>query len=116
RHRGGEPGVDHDLASLAADQPDEVVERHRAVVRVAADEIFRPAARMMRVLQRVNLVSHLMVMRANLRLPTCATTVRPAGTLRPLSDTRSPSSLTPPCSIMRCASEVLGTRFVCLSK
>src|SRR5687767_2317869 len=114
-HRRGKAGIDDDLTPLPADQPDEVVERHRAVVRVAADEVLRPAARVMRVLKGVNLVGHLTVMRANLRLPTCAMTVRPAGTLRLLSETRSPSSLTPPCSIMRCASVVLGVRLACFN-
>src|SRR6185295_15277701 len=56
RHRRREAGVDHDLASAAADQPDEVVERHRPVVRVAADEILRCLAHVMRVLDRVDLV------------------------------------------------------------
>ena len=55
-HGGGEAGVDDDLAALAADQPDEVVERHRPVVRITADEVFRRAPIVMRVLERVNLV------------------------------------------------------------
>ena len=56
------------------------------------------------------------VTRANLRLPTCATTVLPLVIVSALSVTFSPSSLTPPCSIMRTASAVLGVRPDCLSK
>ena len=52
--------------------------------------------------------------RANLRLPTWITKGPPTGNLRPLSLTFSPSSLTPPCSIMRSASEVLAVRPACL--
>src|SRR5688572_28426453 len=115
RHRRRKPVVDHDLASFTADQPDEAVERHRAVVRVAPDEVFCPAPRVVRVSERVDLVRHLIVILANLRLPTCATTVRPAGIFKALSDTRSPSSLTPPCSIMRCASVVLGVKPACFN-
>jgi hypothetical protein len=56
RHRRGKAGVDHDLAARAADQPHEIVERHRAVVRVAADEVLGGAPRVVRVLDRVDLV------------------------------------------------------------
>ena len=55
------------------------------------------------------------VTRANLRLPTCATTVLPLAIVSALSVTFSPSSLTPPCSIIRCASDVLGVSPACLS-
>ena len=57
----------------------------------------------------------IIVIRANLRLPTCATTVDPTGTLTPLSATRSPSRRTPPPAIWRIASEVLATSPACLS-
>src|SRR2546421_1188893 len=49
------------------------------------------------------------VTRANLRLPTCNTTVSPRFTESPLSVTFSPLMRTPPCSIMRRASDALET-------
>ena len=115
RHRGGKAGVDHDLAPGAADQPDEVVERHRPVVRIAADEVLRLAPRVVRVLERVDLVASLDGDPA--RISVCRPGRRRCGrrrSLSALSDTRSPSSLTPPCSIMRCASVVLGVSPACL--
>jgi len=47
--------------------------------------------------------------RANLRLPTCTTTV-PASSFKPLSLTTAPSMRTPPCSIMRMPSLFDATR------
>ena len=55
-HCRGKTGVDHQLAPAAAHQPDEVVERHRTIVRVAADEVLARAARVVRVLDRVDFV------------------------------------------------------------
>ncbi len=74
RHGFREAGVHHHFAAFAADQPHEVVERHRPVVRIAADEILRRAPRMVRVLDGVDLVgAHDSFTRANLRLPACNT-------------------------------------------
>jgi hypothetical protein len=76
RNRRRKAGVDDHLAAAAADQPDEIVERHRAVVRITADEVLRPAPRVMRILDRVDLVrqfTHARVTRANFRLPTWTT-------------------------------------------
>src|SRR5260221_4000491 len=107
RHGRRETGVDHDLATLAAHQPHEIVERHGPVVRIAADEVFRGAPRVVRILERVDLVGHFTVTRANFRLPTCTVSVLPAGSRKLRSVTRSPSILTPPCSMARAASDVL---------
>src|SRR5258708_6398790 len=117
RHRRREAGVDDDLAPAAAYQPHEVVERHRPVVRIAADEVLARAARVVRVLYRVDLVlrGHLMVTRAIFLFPTWITTVCPRFNCRFLSPILSPSIRTPPCSIMRAASLVLGTRPASLS-
>src|SRR6185369_6986523 len=103
RHRSGEAGIDHHLARIfsvgAAHEPDEIVERHRTVVGIAADEIRRSAALVVRVLDRVDLVgNHAMVTRANLRLPTWITSVSPRLNCRPRSLTLSPFTRTPPCS------------------
>src|SRR5262249_53419805 len=111
----GETGVDHDLPPRAANQPDEVIKRHRPVVRIAADEVLRPLARVVHVLHRVNLVRHLRVILAAFRFPTWITNVFPFGSLRPRSETFSPSPFTPPCSITRLASEALGASPACLS-
>src|SRR5262249_5347418 len=58
-HRHREAGIDHDLAAVTPDQPDEVVERHRPVVRIAlaVEKILGRAPLVVRVLDRVNLVS-----------------------------------------------------------
>jgi hypothetical protein len=66
-------GIDDDFAALAANQPDEVIERHRAVVRVATDKVLGFAPRVMRVLDRVDLVlrrAHVILIRAIFSLPT----------------------------------------------
>ena len=55
-HRLVVAGVDNDGAGRTDDRPDEKVERLQYVVRIAADEIDRRAARMMAVFDRVNLV------------------------------------------------------------
>src|SRR3954468_24828810 len=52
--------------------------------------------------------------RANFRFPTWITKGPPADNLRVLSLTFAPSSLTPPCSIMRIASDVLDVSPDCL--
>jgi hypothetical protein len=51
-----EAGVDHDGSRRIAREPHVVVEPHRRVVRIAADEILGGGARERRVLDRVNLV------------------------------------------------------------
>ena len=55
-HRLVEAGIDDDGAGRTDDRPDEKVERLQHVVRIAVDEIHRRTARMMAVLDRVNLV------------------------------------------------------------
>src|SRR5687768_4689197 len=113
RHRLGKPGVHQQLAARAAHQPYEIVERHRAVVRIAADEVLGSPPRVARVLDRVYLVerrAHVMVTRTNLRLPTCMVTVAPFGMSSIRSDTGAQSSLTPPCSTSRADSELLWLR------
>ena len=52
--------------------------------------------------------------RANLRFPTWMTNGPPVDNLRALSLTLSPLSFTPPCSIMRIASDVLAVSPACL--
>src|SRR5262245_52739093 len=116
--RGGvESRINDEFPFRAAHEPDEVVERHRSVMRVAAKEILAGGTRVVRVLDRVDFVrwrAHSIVILANLRLPTWATTVVPDASFNALSATFSPSSFTPPCSIMRAASETLGTSPACL--
>src|SRR5207245_7449262 len=92
-HRRGKAGVDDQLASAAAHQPDEVVERHRPVVRVAADEVLARAARVVRVLDRVDFVqrrAHATWTRANFLLPTWITQDLPRCALNARSGSRSP--------------------------
>jgi hypothetical protein len=55
-HAPVEARIDHDRSSAAADHPDEVVDRHRAVVDVPADEVLTRRPVMIRVLDRVDLV------------------------------------------------------------
>src|SRR3954471_17297279 len=92
RYRCREAGVHDDLAPGAANQPDEVVEGHGAVVRVAADEVLQRAARVVRVLDRVELVQsiHLMVTRATFLFPTWMTGASPRLNCRFRSLTFSP--------------------------
>ena len=56
-----------------------------------------------------------MVIRATLRLPTWTTYVLPLARTSERSEMRSPSTLTPPCSINRFASDTLGARSACFS-
>jgi hypothetical protein len=55
-HLRGEAGVEDEAAILALDRPDEIVERHRHVVLVAADEILRRMAEEMRVFDGVDFI------------------------------------------------------------
>ena len=55
-HRLVEAGIDDDGAGRPDDRPDEIIERLQHVVRIAADEVFGRAPRMMRVADRVDLV------------------------------------------------------------
>src|SRR5262249_54376389 len=102
-HRLGEAGVHDDLAAVAANEPNEIIQRHRPVVRIAADEVLRGTPVVMGVFEGVNLVLllHAMRTRANLRLPTWITTVVPCFSFSVRSASFSPSIFTPPCSIMR---------------
>lgn len=59
--------------------------------------------------------TYLTLTRANFRLPTCATTVAPFATVNMRSTTFSPSSFTPPCSIMRTASALLDVSPACFN-
>src|SRR6202521_5835250 len=67
------------------------------------------------VLRTLSLHAVIRTTRANLRLPTCSTTVVPGKSLNDLSLTRSRSNRTPPCSMARIASEVLVAKPACLS-
>jgi len=72
-HRRGESGIDDDFTPRAANQPDKIVERHWPVVRITANEVFGRAPRVVRVLDRVDLVlrtAHVKVIFPNFRLPT----------------------------------------------
>ena len=40
-HGLGKAGIDDDFAPVATQQPDKVIHRHRRVVRVAADKVYR---------------------------------------------------------------------------
>ena len=55
RHRLVEPGVEDQGAALADDRPDEIIERHRHVVRVAAEEILARHAIVVRIAHGVDL-------------------------------------------------------------
>src|SRR4030081_1784931 len=117
RNRRRESGVHDHLESFAPPQPHEISERHRPVVRGAADEILGGAPLVVRVLDREDLVllAHFMVTRAAFRLPTWITSVSPRLSCRLRSAAFSPLMRTPPCSIMRAASFALGTRPASLS-
>ena len=56
RHRRVEAGVEDQGAALADNGPDEIVERHRPVMRVAAIEILARAPVMMRIAHGVDLI------------------------------------------------------------
>ena len=53
---GTEAGVDHDGALFVADHPDEIVQRHWKIMRIATDEVFRCVALVMSVADRQDLV------------------------------------------------------------
>ena len=55
-HRLVEAGIDNDRAGRADDRPDEEIQRLQHIVRIAADEVLRRAARMMPIADRINLV------------------------------------------------------------
>src|SRR5207302_699207 len=55
-HRLVEAGVEDQRAALADHRPDEIVERHRPVMRIAAIKIVARPPVVMRVFDRINLV------------------------------------------------------------
>ena len=55
-HRRIEAGVEDEGPRRADDRPDEIVERHRAVMRIAEDEVVRGGAVVVAVADRVEFV------------------------------------------------------------
>jgi len=56
RDLGGKPGIDHKAAFSADGRPDEVVHRHRPVMRVAADEMVGAPGVALGIADRIELV------------------------------------------------------------